>query len=47
MSYRVHVGYTARGRDKWRRFSTEESARSFAEKLFQATGVIVAVEVAS
>jgi hypothetical protein len=44
--YRVHVGYTARGRDRWRYFATLAEASAFAGTIFTKTGVVVAVESA-
>lgn len=41
--YRIHVGYTPSGRDRYRYFATLEDATAAAERVFQATGVVVSV----
>lgn len=43
--YKVHVGYTQRGKDKWRRFKTIEDAKAFCEKVYTLTGVILSIIV--
>jgi hypothetical protein len=42
--YRVHIGYTATGRDRWRYYNTLENAQAVARIIFKALGVLVAVE---
>lgn len=42
--YRIHLGYTAGGRDRWRYFDTEGEARTAASQVAARTGVIVAIE---
>jgi len=42
--YRVHVGYTCTGRDRWRRFADLESAKEFCALIFQATRIVLCIE---
>jgi hypothetical protein len=41
--YRIHIGYTKAGRDKYRYFATLEAARSAADRVFQATGTVLSI----
>ena len=43
MTYKVHIGYTRAGRNRWRRFSTLETASQFCERVRQATGIILSI----
>jgi hypothetical protein len=42
--YRVHLGYTRTGRNRWSYFLTVEEAMAFANDIFHRTGVVVSVE---
>ena len=41
--FKVHVGYTHTGRNRWRRFATIADASQFCEHVRQATGIILAI----
>lgn len=41
--YKVHVGYSASGRDRWRHFESYEAARDFCQEAFERTGKILAI----
>ena len=41
--YKVHIGYTRAGRDRWKRFPTLESANAFCEKVRAVTGTILTI----
>jgi hypothetical protein len=43
-AYRVHIGYTRRGADRWRYFQTLEAASKACNAVFQQTGIILTVE---
>jgi hypothetical protein len=42
-AYKVHIGYTRTGRDRWRTFATPADASAFCESVRQATGQILTV----
>lgn len=42
--FRVHVGYSLTGRDRWVYFVTLPDACAYAQSIFEARGVVVAVE---
>lgn len=44
MTYRVHIGYTRTGRDRWRKFATLADASRFCEAVWQATGIILSIQ---
>lgn len=41
--YRVHVGYTRSGRDRWIKFDTLEKANAFCNEVMFATGTVLTV----
>jgi hypothetical protein len=41
--YKVHIGYTANGRDKWRKFDTQSEASEFCNRIFAASGIILTI----
>lgn len=41
--YRVHVGYTRKGNDRYVRFASLESARKFCSEVFDKTGKVLAI----
>lgn len=41
--YRVHVGYTRAGRNRWRRFPTLARASQFCEAVRLRTGIILTI----
>lgn len=42
--YRVHVGYTETGEDRWRLFDTFDEASRFCREVFQEKGVVLTIE---
>lgn len=44
--YRVHIGYTRNGRNRWRYFDTLALACQFAEDIRRHTRIILSVEYA-
>lgn len=45
-SYKVHIGYTSKGNDKWRKFGTMEAASSFCNEVFSRTKVVLSIVAA-
>lgn len=43
MMFKVHVGYTSKGRDRWKRFATFEAAQRLCSEVFTKTGVVLAI----
>jgi hypothetical protein len=41
--FRVHLGYTVSGRDKWKVFPTLEAASAFCQRVFQDTGLVLSI----
>lgn len=41
--FRVHVGYTSNGRNRWRYFPSADAARPFLSDVFNRTGVVLSV----
>jgi len=41
--FKVHVGYTALGRNRWRRFYTIEGARAYVSAVFNTTGIVLTI----
>ena len=41
--YKVHIGYTASGRGKYRKFETLQEAQSFCDEVFLKTGVVLTI----
>jgi hypothetical protein len=41
--FKVHVGYTATGRNRWRRFVTLDAASAFCERVRRATRAILTI----
>jgi hypothetical protein len=42
--FRVHVGYTGTGRDRWRVFDSLKDAKEFCERVFARTGTVLTIE---
>lgn len=43
MRYKVHVGYTATGRNRWRRFTDLNSAQAFCNQVCRATRIVLTI----
>lgn len=43
MMYKVHVGYTPKGRDRWKRFAGFDAAQKFCSEVFTKTGIVLAI----
>lgn len=43
MMFKVHIGYTPKGRDRWKRFATFEAAQRLCSEVFTKTGVVLAI----
>ena len=41
--YRVHIGYSATGRNRWRYFDSIDTARAFVGAVFARTGIVLSV----
>jgi len=41
--YRVHVGYTATGRDRWRYFAALKDAQRYCSTVFARTRVVLTI----
>lgn len=41
--FKVHIGYTRKGRDRWRRFETMAEAIAFCQRIFAATSVVLSI----
>lgn len=41
--YKVHIGYTAIGRNKYRKFSTLQAAIEYCDSVFLKTGVVLSI----
>lgn len=41
--FKVHIGYTSKGNDRWRKFDTLESANAFCERVRAASGLILSI----
>jgi hypothetical protein len=41
--YKVHIGYTKAGRDKWRKFETLATANAFCSEVFEKTGIVLSI----
>ena len=44
MWYRVHVGYTRSGRDRWYYFETKAGAIDYCNREFAKTGIVLTME---
>lgn len=42
--YRVHVGWTVNGSNRWRRFRTMEAAVKYVNAVFLSTGHVLTIE---
>ena len=42
--YRVHVGYTRNGHDRWQYFDTEQEAMEMCSKAHELFGVVLTIE---
>jgi hypothetical protein len=45
--FRVHIGYTRSGRDRWRKFVTLTEASAFCNRVFHLKGVVLSITKAS
>lgn len=43
-AYRVHIGFTRTGKDRWMRFATLDEAKAFCEQVFAKCNTILTVE---
>lgn len=41
--FKVGIGYTAKGRERWKRFATEPEARKFCNDVHAKTGFILTI----
>lgn len=41
--FNVHIGYTTKGNDRWKRFETLDKARIYCEQVFQACGIVLTI----
>lgn len=41
--FRVHVGHTKTGRDRWRKFATLAEASAFCSEVFDRTGIVLSI----
>lgn len=41
--YKVHIGYTKTGRDRWVKFASLAAANEFCEKVRQETRIILTI----
>ena len=41
--YRVHIGYTATGRNKWRKFDTLDKAKQYCQGYFESSGIVLTI----
>jgi len=42
--FKVHIGYTRTGRNRWRRFATLEAATVFVNAVHTATRIVLTIE---
>lgn len=43
MMFKVHIGYTPKGRDRWKRFATFEAAQRLCSEVFTVTGHVLTI----
>lgn len=43
MSYKVHIGYTLTGRNRWRHFATLTLAALFCGTVHEKTGIVLSI----
>lgn len=43
MRYKVHIGYTRKGRYRWKFFDTIEEATALVSAVFQETKIVLAI----
>lgn len=41
--YKVGIGYTAKGRERWKKFTTIEEANAFCQKVFAASSIVLTI----
>ncbi len=41
--FKVHIGYTLTGRNRWRKFSTLADASAFCSQVFTRTGIVLSI----
>ncbi len=46
LPFRVHIGYSPKGRNRWRRFPSIVAATSFCSRVFAASGVVLSITAA-
>jgi hypothetical protein len=42
--FRIHVGFTSTGHDRWRYFNSQTIAANVANNIFSKTGIVVTIE---
>jgi hypothetical protein len=42
--YRVHIGYTPKGRDRWKYFETFDQASAFCNEVFIKTRIVLLLQ---
>jgi hypothetical protein len=45
--FKVHIGYTVTGRNRWRRFATVADATTYVNAVWARTGVILSIVAAT
>lgn len=41
--YKVGIGYTPKGNERWKKFDSIEAASSFCSEVFSRTGIILTI----
>lgn len=41
--YKVHIGYTIKGNDRWKKFPTLKKANEFCNQVFAKTKIILTI----
>lgn len=41
--FRVHIGYTITGRNRWRKFATLAEASTYCDRVFRRRGVVLSI----
>jgi hypothetical protein len=41
--YKVHIGFTVTGRNRWRKFATLEGASMFCGRIWRESGIVLSI----
>jgi hypothetical protein len=41
--FKVHIGYTANGRDRWKRYATLDEAQEVCNRVFAETKIVLCI----